>query len=166
MANLFVTGILQLVDRGFPDVAALINEDSELATHPNIRPEDADRFLMIVIAGNLAYIPKHFNDYQDIRLIDKIHVELATVLNVDLEKLKQHISSYQSYMNRINMPSKNVLYGMSKAVFFKYDLNKHQEEYFRHMNSPNPLFLKRLDEIMSNFIWDWGEIKDKYKLTE
>ena len=69
-------------------------------------------------------------------------------------------------MNRMNMPSKNVHYAMSKAVFDRYKLNQFQEEYFRNLNTPNPIFLKRTDDIMENFIWDWQEIKDKYRFVE
>jgi hypothetical protein len=54
---------------------------------------------------------------------------------------------------------------MSKAVFFKYDLGKHQEAYFRKLNAPNPLFLKRLDDVMENFIWDWDHLKENYNLN-
>jgi len=32
------------------------------------------------------------------------------------------------------------------------------------MNTPNPIFLKSLDEVMRNFIWDWEAFCDKYKV--
>ena len=166
LQGLFVSGILQLVDRGFPDVAELINTDPEFEVNPNLQPNDADRFLMIVVAGNLATIPKHFNDYQDVRIIDGIVRQMANVLNIEHESLKTVVAKYQSFINRVNMPSKNILYGMSKAVFHKYELNQYQIEYFKNMKSPNPLFIKRLDDIMLNFLWDWAEIRSKYKITE
>ena len=53
---------------------------------------------------------------------------------------------------------------MSKAVFYKCDLNQYQESYFKTMNTPNPLFLKRLDELIINFIWDWDVFLKKFKL--
>lgn len=166
LQGLFVSGILHLVDQGFPDVAALINCDPEFEVSPNIQGSDADKFLMIVVAGNLMLIPKHFNDYQDVRLVDGITKKLATALNIDNEMLKQIVAKYQSFIKRVNMPSKNVLYGMSKAVFHKYELNQYQMEYFRNMKSPNPLFIKRLDDIMLNFCWEWDEVKEKYKIVE
>jgi|TARA_Y100000385_G_scaffold291985_1_gene375319 hypothetical protein len=166
LAECFTAGILQLVDSGFPEVAQLINEDPEFEIAPAISANAADKFLLIVIAGNLAYVPKLFNSYQDIRLMEGIYNKLSTALNIDKEKLRQLVASYQSYMNRINMPSKNIHYGMSKAVFFKYELNQYQDAYFRKMNAPNPLFLKRMDDIVEHFIWNWEEIKAKYKLVE
>ena len=166
LQGLFVTGILHLVDRGFPDVAELINTDPEFEYPPTLEANRAEYFLMIVVAGNLALIPKHFNDYQDIRLIEGIIKKLANTLNIDHDKLKNNIAQYQSFISRVNMPSKNILYGMSKAVFHKYELNQFQDEYFRNMKSPNPIFIKRLDEIMLNFQWDWEMLKNKYKITE
>lgn len=166
LAESFTAGILQLVDIGFPEVAELINEDPEFETKPNISANSADKFLLIVIAGNLAYIPKLFNNYQDVRLMESVFNKLSAALNIDKEKLKQLVASYQSYMNRINIPSKNIHYAMSKAVFFKYELNQYQDSYFQKMNSPNPLFLKRMDDIVEHFIWNWEEIKSKYKLVE
>ncbi len=166
LAGYFTAGILQLVDKGFPDVAYLINEDPEFETSPNISANSADKFLLIVIAGNMAFIPKLFNNYQDVRLMEGIYNKLSSALNIEKDKLKQLVATYQSYMNRINMPSKNIHYAMSKAVFFKYDLNQFQDAYFQKMNSPNPLFLKRLDDIVENFIWDWEGVHDKYKIVE
>ena len=68
-------------------------------------------------------------------------------------------------MNRVNHPSKNMLYAMSKAMFYKYELNDHQVEYFRNLNTPNPIFLKNLDDVMSNFLWDWDAFEEKYKVV-
>ena len=64
------------------------------------------------------------------------------------------------------MPSKNIHYAMSKAVFYKYELNQYQDAYFQKMKSPNPLFLKRLDDIVEHFIWDWEDLRSKYKIVE
>ena len=74
------------------------------------------------------------------------------------------VKDYKSFIARVNHPSKNMLYGMSKAIFHKYNLNDFQEDYFKRMQAPNPLFLKRMDEVMSNFIWDWDVFFKKYKL--
>ena len=55
---------------------------------------------------------------------------------------------------------------MSKGVFFKYGLNDYQSDYFKNMNTPNPIFLKRLDEIVGQFIFDWAEMQDTYRIVE
>ena len=141
LANVFVNGIIDLVDNAFPEVAALINEDPEFAVSPKIQETDSDKFLLVVIAGNLQYIPNHFTAYQDMRMIDQIYRKLAVALGLDIESVKKVIGQYQNFCSRMNHPSKNTLYAMSKGVFYKYKLTQYQDEYFRGMNCPNPVFL-------------------------
>lgn len=166
VANIFINAVLNLVDEGFEDVANIINNDPEFKANPCIDPAQSDQFLLIVLAGNLAFLPNHFHDYQDVRLHDKILSKLANVYGTDKETVKRAISTTQSYMKRVNHPSKNVLYSMSKAVFFKYDLNPYQQDYFKGMNAPNPIFLKRLDDIMQSFLFDWDSFKQKYRIVQ
>ncbi|MBL4625430.1 MAG: hypothetical protein JKY42_09870 [Flavobacteriales bacterium] len=166
LANIFVNGIIDLVDSAFPEVAALINEDSEYAVSPRIQVDNSDKFLLIVIAGNLKYIPTHFEIYQDIRMQNQIYRKLSIALGLDLEIVKRVIGKYQNFCSQMNHPSKNTLYAMSKGVFFKYELTQYQDDYFKGMNCPNPVFLKRLDEIMLNFIWDWDAYLGKYRVVE
>ena len=54
---------------------------------------------------------------------------------------------------------------MSKAVFHKYNLNEFQDEYFKRLQNPNPLFLKRMDEVMKFYIWNWDAFLKKYKIN-
>jgi len=67
-------------------------------------------------------------------------------------------------MKRVNSPSKTTLYGMSKAIFHKYALNDFQDNYFKRMNTPNPIFLKRLDELMQHFLFNWEVFLKKYRV--
>ena len=166
LANVFVNGIIDLVDNAFPEVAALINEDPEFVVCPNVDANDSDKFLLVVIAGNLKYIPDHFEAYQDMRMIEQIYRKVAIAFGWDVEVAKKIIGQYQNFCSRMNHPSKNTLYAMSKGVFYKYNLNACQDDYFKGMNAPNPIFLKRMDEIMLNFIWDWDAYLSKYRVTE
>jgi hypothetical protein len=83
---------------------------------------------------------------------------------MDINAFKNLIREYQSFITRVNHPSKNWIYGMSKAIFDKYTLYNFQDEYFKRMQAPNPLFLKRMDEVVENFVWDWDAFFKKYKL--
>ncbi|PCJ83935.1 MAG: hypothetical protein COA57_10220 [Flavobacteriales bacterium] len=166
VANIFVNGLLQLVDEGFPQVAEIINTDPEFAVAPSVDENDSYKFLLVVAAGNLKYIPNYFESYQDTRLIDKIYSKLALALGAKKDSLKQTISQYQALMARLNHPSKNTHYAMSKAIFDKYNLYDYQQEYFCKMKTPNPIFLKRLDDVVANFIWDWPTFIEKYRITE
>lgn len=165
-ANIFVNSILQLVDDGFPEVSALINEAPEFVTPPGIKPDDSDKFLLIVIAGNMKLLPQHFDTYCGLRMADLLMRKFSQALGLDTEILHTSVSKLQAYFSKINHPSKNTRLAMARAVFFKYELTSLQEEYFVKMESPNPIFLKRLSEIVENFIWDWEEFLSQYRLTE
>jgi hypothetical protein len=54
---------------------------------------------------------------------------------------------------------------MSKSVFFKFKLGKYQDDYFAQLNTPNPIFLKKIDSLIENYIWDWKSIFEKSKIT-
>ena len=166
LANIFVNATLKGVEDGFSDIAGLINESPEFIESPELDSNNDSKFLLIVIAANLKEIPRHLNAHQDNRLINLILTKLSAVFDVEFDKLEGILRDYQSYLGRVNHPSNNNLYAMSKAVFFKYELGKYQEDYFRKMNAPNPLFLKRLDEAMAVFMFDWKGTSQDFQLVE
>ena len=165
VANIFVNSILETIDKGFPEIVGIINDASEFTTSPNLTETDADCFTLIVFAANLSYIPKHLHDSKDDRITNLIFSKLSNVFDVDQERLENVIKGYQCYLNKVNHPSKNMLYAMSKGIFGKYELNDYQDEYFKNMKSPNPMFLKRLDEAMDNFVWNWDAFNQKYQIS-
>lgn len=165
-AQHFVNSIVRLVDEGFDDVVAIIKNDPEFISTPSIDENAIDKFLLIVVCGNLKLLGNHFDNNRDVIIADKIVRKLARVLSVEPQVLKETIANYQSWMAQINHPSKNTVYAMSKAVFFKYDLNQYQSEYFRNMKTPNPIFLKRLDEIVTQFIYNWSDITENYRIVD
>jgi hypothetical protein len=164
-ANVFVNSIIDVVESGFADVAGIVNTDPAFVKCPNLNEENSDQFLLIVVAGNLKFLNEYFDAEQGTRLKEIIFEKLAKAFGVSEADLRRTISEYHECMARVNHPSKNTLYAMSKAFFHKYDLAKFQEDYFRSLNSPNPLLLKRLDEVMQNFLWDWPGFLDKYKIA-
>jgi hypothetical protein len=165
-AEIVVNHTISVVSEAFPYMAQLLNDDPDLVKSPQIKDYDYDKFLLIVISGNLLCVPKHFHDYQDVRLSLLLHKKLSEKLEVSEESLKKAVADCQSYMTKVNLPSKNILYAMAKAVFFQYHLNDCQEDYFRKMQTPNPLILKRMNEMMQNFLWDWDLYREKYKIAE
>tara|TARA_B110000046_G_scaffold178325_1_gene206085 strand:+ start:244 stop:786 length:543 start_codon:yes stop_codon:yes gene_type:complete len=165
LANFFVNSIVNIVEQGFQDVVEIINNDPEFITTPNISKEDYDKFLLVVVAGNIKLMSEHFDSVKDVRITEKIYRKLGSALSVEPMTLKETIAKYQSWMSRINHPSKNTRYAMSKGVFFKYELNQFQSDYFRNMNTPNPIFLKRLDEVISQFLFNWNDIKENYRIS-
>lgn len=166
LINYFVYSTVKMVDDAFPDVADIIRSDQEFKTRPIISDSNVDPFLWVVIAGNLKFIPRYFNDYQDIRLMNEAERKFARTLHIPVDVFKEEIKKLNQLFTLLNQPSKNTLYAMSKAAFSKYNLSQYQDEYFKNMDTPNPIFLKRLNEIMSEFIFDWEQFIDDYKITE
>ena len=89
---------------------------------------------------------------------------MADIFGMEYSEFNKLIEQMKSFISQVNFPSGNYLYGLSKAIFFKYNLNQFQESYFKSLNTPNPLFLKRLDELINNFLWDWDSFFKKHKL--
>lgn len=163
LANVFVNALLESIDNGFKEVADLINDDPAFVVSPNIQVEQDSEFAMIVFVGNLSFLESTFEAEQAYRVEKLIFEKLGKIYGITENQFAQLVRDYQSFIMRVNHPSKNVLYGMSKAIFHKYKLNDFQDEYFRRMQAPNPLFLKRMDEVMNSFIWDWDVFFKKYR---
>ena len=165
VANIFINSIFDTVDNGFKEVAQIINEDVAFVTSPGISDKDEGEFGLIVIVGNLSYLESTFDADQAARVEKIIFEKLSKIYAIPEVDFTKMIREYQSFIAKVNHPSKNMVYGMSKAIFYKYKLNQFQDEYFRRMQAPNPLFLKRMDEVMSNFVWNWDAFFKKYKLN-
>jgi len=164
LANVFMNGLFNSIDNGFPIVAESINEDPAFVYSPNIASTNSYEFSLIVFVGNISFLESAFEPEQADRVEKLIYDKLAKVYDMNVIEFKSLLKDYQSFINRLNSPSKNMLYGRSKAIFDKYTLYNFQDEYFKRMQTPNPLFLKRMDEMVENFVWDWDAFFKKYKL--
>jgi len=164
LANVFVNSLYEAVESGFQDIADMINEDPAFVHSPGVDANFSDHFLILVMVGNLRYLETHFeaDDAREIR--SKIIEKVAAIYEIAPADFEKIVSEFDGLITRLNHPSKNTLYGMSKALFHKFNLNDYQEIYFKSLRSPNPLFLKRMDEIMLNFLWDWEAFFKKHKL--
>lgn len=165
LANVFVNGVLQAVDKGFDEVAAMIEEDPAFVHPPNLRAARDGHFTMIVIVANVRYLQDSFSPEQVKALENVVFSKFADAFGMEEDQFLKYFKSYSSFMSRVNHPSKSVLYSMSKGVFYKYKLNDCQDDYFRRLDCPNPLFLKRMDEIMKHFIWNWEAFFKRYKMV-
>ncbi len=165
VSNVFINALLDVVDNGFTEVAELINEDLAFVKSPEIESNQNGEFALIVIAANLSFLESTFEADQALRVEQIIFEKLGKMYNMSTLDFQGLAREYQSFIARVNYPSKNMVYGMSKAMFEKYRLNDSQDDYFRRMQAPNPLFLKRMDEVMSNFVWNWDAFLKKYKMN-
>lgn len=165
-ANVLCNTLLNVLDESVTDVLTLMESAPEFTTQPSLQNSATKHFYFIVIAANIKTISHHFDMVKSKSIIETVTRKLATAFDSEYNAFAKTINQYSSFMSRVNHPSKNVVYAMSKAMFFKYDLNDFQEEYFKNMSTPNPLFLKRMDEIMSNFLFDWEGFLEKNKIVE
>lgn len=166
LANVFVNAVLRLSEQGYPTVVAEVQESPEFLVVPEFGPGDDELFALIVLAGNLLDAPKHMPAGQDRRLFAHAISKFAQAMDVNAAELETEVIALQHYMERINHPSKNTVYAMSKVVFHKFDLFRCQDAYFREMKAPNPIVLSRLNKLMAFCLWDWAELMDEWKVTQ
>lgn len=164
LANVFVNGVLDVIDKGFDEVKSIMKEDPAFVDQPKIDAMSDGHFAMIVIVGNIKELSGSFTSQMLQTLEPLIFEKIADIFEMSTNEFSDHVKDYSSFMSRVNHPSKVTLYSMSKAMFYKYKLNGYQDDYFKSMDSPNPLFLKRMDEIMRNFLWNWDAFFKRYKV--
>jgi hypothetical protein len=164
-ANVFVNAILRLSEEGFPLVVEELRESPEFLAPPVFGPGDDELFAQLILAGNLLELPNHVDAGHDRRIATLAIAKAAEVFNVPAPEFEQDVRDLMSFMGRINQPSKNTVLAMSKAVFHKYDLFRHQDAYFRDVKAPNPIVLKRLKELMGWMIWDWREYQEHFRIV-
>lgn len=164
-ANVFVNAVLRLTEQGYPTVVAELEEASEFVTRPVFGPGDDELFALILFAGNLMEAPKHMPAGQDQRLAQHAYSKFAPLMDTSAAELETETIALQHFMSRINHPSKNTVYAMSKAIFQKYDLFRHQDTYFRELKAPNPVVLGRINKLMQFCLWDWAELLEDWKVT-
>jgi len=164
VARLFVHATLDSVEDTWPDVSGLIRESPHFETAPNVEEGDAAPFLLVILAGNLEFIPQYFEGGSELKLIQAILSELSQELGLPSDQIAARINKVRDDMVRFNRPSKKTLSAMARGVYLVYGLNAHQEEYFRSLNVPNPRFLMQMEELLQNFIWDWTSFQEQYRM--
>ena len=165
LSNAFVNSILALTENGFPNVAAELIESPEFATAPFFGPEDEELFALIVLAGNLMEAPRWLGAGQDKRFVSLSISKFSEATGRDCSRTENQVMEMQGVMGRLNHPSKNTVYAMSKAVFHHYGLFRFQDDYFRELKAPNPIILRRIDNLMAFFLWNWEEFMGEYKVV-
>jgi hypothetical protein len=164
LSNIFVNSMLELSENGFQDIREMITEDSAFIRVPRINEKHSDKFLLIVTVGNLNFLNNYFEADEAAEMRRLIIQKFAAIFELETREFEDLVNKTTGFISQVNHPSKNLLYGMSKALFHKFELNDYQEDYFKNMQTPNPLFLKRMDDVLSNFLWDWDQFFKKHKI--
>ena len=166
LANAVVNAVFELTEQGYPTVVEELQDAPEFIARPVFGPGDDELFALIVLAGNLMDAPKRLPAGQDRRFVSFAISKFAAALGHSASELELEVVALQHEMDRINHPSKNTVYAMSKAIFHKYDLFRYQDPYFRSLKAPNPIVLKRLNQLMAYCLWDWAAVLDEWKVTQ
>lgn len=164
LANLFVNMILDSVDASYDEIVNLVKDDVSFVRTPKMETMGMDHLLLIVFGANMTLAQNVLDVEPAAKLRTLVTKKLATIFDQSETEFAPILKEYQSFVNHVNYPSKNLVYGMSKAIFAKYELAQYQDEYFREMKAPNPMFLQRFNEITELFLWDWDAFFKKYRL--
>jgi hypothetical protein len=165
LASAFVVNLFDVCQQAWPEVAAYISEDPDFAKCPTPEMKDDEQFLMIVLVGNIKLLSESFEPELEDAIREKIMEKCAEAMGWERDRFNAVFKEYSDFLSRVNHPSKNVLYSMARGLFYKYNLNHYQADYFRTLNTPNPIFLKRMNEVMHLFLWDWQAFFERYKVV-
>ena len=166
IANIFTNAILETVDKGWPVVADFIKDSPEFVRTPDVDKSDYGKFLMIIVTVNFHFLPDYFEDGHDREIIRLCIEKFADIFEMTPEAFAKKVKEYKAFLKKVNTPSNKIMNSMSKGIFYKYNLAQYQEPFYSEANNYNPIFIKNLDEIMFNFIWDWESFQTKYKIKD
>lgn len=166
IANIFVNGLLESVEKGWPIIADYIMDSPEFVKTPEVDRLDYGKFLMIVVTVNYHYLPNHFEQEHAKEIIRLTVHKFAHIFGISIEEFAQKAKDYKSFLKDINGSNNKIINAMGKGVLHKYNLVEYQDDFYKKLKTENPVFSKNLDELMENYIWDWIAFKTKYKLKE
>lgn len=167
VSQVFVSTINGLAIDSFPLLCEYLNSVPELKCSPNIKDEQMEWFLYIVFSANLYNLSSSFQGDQlnrmRILIIDEFIESLTGQRHDDV---LEQINLYEDYIAALDRVERDELGKIiASAIFQKYGLNEYQIDHFQKMNKPNPTIIKAMSEITDNFIWNWNDLLENYKLV-
>ena len=76
-------------------------------TSPNINNQASGEFGLIIIVGNLSFLESTFDAEQAANVEKLIFLKLSKIYDMEVGEFEKLIRSYQSFISRVNHPSKN-----------------------------------------------------------
>lgn len=166
VAKVFVSTINELAEESFPTLSDFLNEVPELESSPAITPDQIEWFLYIIFSSNLYNLKFHFEAEQLNRMrILVIDEFIESLEGRDHDLTLEHINNYEDYIAAIEKRNGDLAKSIATALFNKFGLNNCQVDHFQKMNTPNPIIIKSIEEVTKNFIWNWTDFLDKYKVV-
>jgi hypothetical protein len=165
LAPVYVDAIYEVIENGFPEIAGYINEEKEFQKSPNLSGKENEWFLYIVYAGNIVNLDNYFEKKEASELSRLIAAEVIKKMKKDPDVIDGVLYDYEVFLRGLHGQTKNLVKSMSMAIFHKYDLNKYQKEHFQKLNSPSPIVMKELNDMVEFFLWNWEDYLAKYKVV-
>ena len=165
LARALTSGSIQAAEASFKEVLGHIKTCPHFEQEPVISDTHDGPFVLAIMTLNIAQISNHLDSGPDKRMAQEILHEFADATGSDVRTIGLMVKDCKDQMKKLNRPSKNLYYGLAKYIFHSYKLNQYQQDYFRDMSAPNPLFLKELNSILEPLVWDWEMILGEFKIT-
>ncbi len=166
VANIFVGTINQSAEETFPTLSEFLNEVPELMESPKIKPNQIEWFLYIVFCANLYNLKQHFESNQLNRMrILVIDEFIESLEGREHDLTLEQINNYEEYISVLNGTIDDLPKSMATAIFNKYGMNNYQVDHFQKMNAPNPIIIKSIEDATKNYIWNWSDILEKYRMV-
>lgn len=165
LCNVLVNHTFEAMEGIYPELVDYVSECPYFDRRPDFEHRGDDHFLLSLITCNVSRLSKVVPAGQDKRMAQMLIDKFANGLGMEGHELAKEIKKTKSLMKRLNLPSKNIVYALPRAVFHYYDLNEFQEPYFRGMNVPNPLFLKEMNQLVEPLIWDFQYLDSEFKIV-
>ena len=166
VAQVFVGTINELAEETFPTLSEFLNEVPELMESPEIKPNQMEWFLYIVFSANLYNLKYHFESNQLNRMrILVIDEFIESLEGRDHDLTLEQINNYEEYISGLDRRLGDLPKAMATAIFNKYGMNDCQVDHFQKMNTPNPIIIKSIEDATQNYIWNWSDLLEKYKMV-
>jgi Glu-tRNA(Gln) amidotransferase subunit E-like FAD-binding protein len=166
VAKVFVGTLNELAENSFPTLAEFLNEVPELMQNPKIKGNQMEWFLYIVFSANLHNLKNHFDSNQLNRMrILVIDEFIESLEDREHDLTLEQINNYEEYISGLDRRLNDLPKSMATAIFNKYGLNSCQVDHFQRMNTPNPIIIKSIEDAVQNYVWNWSELLEKFKMV-
>ena len=103
LANVFVNSLLEITENGFEDVKSMISDDTAFVSYPQLASNAEDKFLLIVIVGNLRYLDSHFEVVEAKEIHTQIVRKFAAVFSMEEAAFEKIIQEYDLTFLRVSV---------------------------------------------------------------
>jgi len=165
LAVVYTKTLFEVIELGFSEIIEFVNDNRKFEESPNLKLEDTNWFLLIVFAANNHSLSERFDEDVVQRLHHASLNELIGYFDMEEDIVRDMFIDYEEFFKEQYTEDITTEKAMAKSIFVKYNLNEFQGDLLKNKNEANPVFLQELTDLMSNFIWNWTDYLNKYKVN-